>query len=87
MVVLPTDLFAGGPRMDPGSDLPGAFGCWVDGFDDGVNHSFNDDRNKECQDIDDQYNRGFSAGSRCVDGKVDGHIESDCTDAERSNDD
>jgi hypothetical protein len=63
-IISSSTVYAGGPRYDTSSDKPGAFDCWVDGFDDGANQSFDDDRDKECKNIDDQYSKGYEAGNR-----------------------
>ena len=78
-------VFAGGPRNDSGSDLPGALDCWTDGFDDGANNSFDDDRDKECKNIDDQYSKGFEAGNRlCNDFNMHSSVvKSDCENAKQ----
>ena len=58
-----SNVFAGGPRHDYDEryeDIQGAPQCWTDGFDDGVNDSYDTDRANECADIPgDQYNRAF----------------------------
>jgi hypothetical protein len=45
------NIYAGGPRNDWFTDynnIPGAPQCWQDGYDDGLDHPFNQDRHKEC---------------------------------------
>jgi hypothetical protein len=64
LMLLVPNVYAGGPRNDSSSDLPGALACWSDGFDDGANSSFDDARDNECKNIDDQYSKGFEAGNR-----------------------
>jgi hypothetical protein len=64
-MILPSNLFAGGPRMDWDEryeNIPGAPQCWIDGFDDGQNGPFNHNRNEECVDKGNQYYRAFLVG-------------------------
>ena len=50
-----SNVFAGRcPRHDYNKeyeDIQGAPQCWTDGFDDGVNDSYDTDRANECADI------------------------------------
>lgn len=79
--------FASGPRHDYDEryeDVPGAPECWTDGFDDGVNDSFDEDRDEECADKGDLYSRGFNAGTEtCTDKNIErsSSVEKDCNDA------
>jgi hypothetical protein len=44
-------VYAGGAREDWSEkydDIPGAPECWVDGYDDGLENPFDQDRHKEC---------------------------------------
>jgi len=44
-------VYAGGARMDWSEkydDIPGAPQCWVDGYDDGLENPFSQERHKEC---------------------------------------
>ena len=46
-----SSAFAGGRRNDYDEryeDVPGASECWTYGFDDGVNESFDENRDEEC---------------------------------------
>ncbi len=87
LTIATSTVYAGGPGFDPASDVPGVFDCWVDGFDDGANGSFNDDRDKECKNIDDQYSKGFEAGNRlCHDLTMHSSVvKDDCEMAKLSN--
>ena len=41
-------------------NVPGSLECWTNGFDDGVNDSYHEDRANECADIPgNQYQRAF----------------------------
>lgn len=65
---------AGGPRMDWDEryeDIPGAPECWIDGWDDGQNGSFDHDRNRECEDKGNQYYRAFIHGCKVVEGNTE----------------
>jgi hypothetical protein len=69
-------VYAGGPRYDYDEafeNVPGSPECWTDGFDDGANESFDEDRANECADIPgDQYNRAFElADDICFNEKLD----------------
>jgi hypothetical protein len=60
-----TDVYAGGPRHNYDEryeDVPGAPQCWTDGFDDGANNSFDENRDKEFKDL---HSRGFDGGKVC----------------------
>ena len=79
-------VFAGGrPRHDYDEryeDVLGASECWTDGFDDGVNDSFDNEEYKG-----DQYSRGFKAGSEsCTDENIERNssVEKDCIDARKA---
>lgn len=46
-----TSAFAGGARedwSDKYTDIPGAPECWVDGYDDGQDNPFDQDRHRDC---------------------------------------
>lgn len=55
LMMLVPNAYSSGPRMDWPDAYPEsvegskAKDCWVDGFDDGLDHPFNVDRHKECQ--------------------------------------
>jgi hypothetical protein len=78
-------VFAGGPRHDYDEryeDVLGASECWADGFDDGVNDSFDDE---ECKG--DQYSHGFKAcNESCTDENIERNssVEKDCIDARKA---
>ena len=80
-------VYAGGPRHDYDESyegVPGAAECWTDGFDDGVNDSFDENRDEECKDKGDQYSRGFNAGREsCTDENIarSSSVETDCSNA------
>ena len=47
------NVYAGGPERDYHEryeDVPDANECWYDGYTDGKDHPFDDDRNRECKD-------------------------------------
>lgn len=51
MLMLVPNVYAGGPRGDwfgEYADVPGAVQCWYDGYDDGQENPFDQDRHKEC---------------------------------------
>jgi hypothetical protein len=58
------NVYAGGPRHDYPENLEDvpAPECWSDGFDDGAKNDFNEDRDRDCVDKGNLYNRGFDAG-------------------------
>jgi hypothetical protein len=87
IAVVIASAFAGGPRHDYDEryeDVPGAPECWTDGFDDGVNDSFDENRDEECKDKGDLYSRGFKAGTEsCTEKNIERNraVEKDCNDA------
>jgi hypothetical protein len=89
-VAATSNVYAGGPRHDyPENyeDIPGAPECWSDGFDDGANDSFDEDRDKECADKGDLYSRGFKAGTEsCTERNMErsSNVKSDCENARES---
>lgn len=51
--------------------------CWTDGFVDGEDHPFNDERSQECQfDIGSPYYEAFKAGCMSVEGNTKDICES-----------
>jgi hypothetical protein len=51
IVFLVPQVYAGGARSDWSDhydNIPGAPECWQDGYDDGQNDSFDQDRHEEC---------------------------------------
>ena len=52
-------------------DVQGANECWYDGYADGQNEPFNEDRNEECKDKGNQYYRAFIQGCMDVEGNTD----------------
>ena len=44
--------------------------CWVDGFEDGQNNPFNQERNNGCNDYRDMYYKGFIEGCMSVSGNT-----------------
>jgi hypothetical protein len=91
VVATVSNVYAGGPRHDyPENleDVPGAPECWSDGFDDGANNNFNEDRDRECVDKGNLYDRGFDAGLKsCTDENMErsSNVRSDCEDAREAN--
>lgn len=69
--VLTTPAYAGGAAFDHDEayeDIPGANECWYDGYEDGQNNPFSQDRNEECEDKGNQYYRAFLHGCESVEG-------------------
>ena len=80
-VTIIPNVYAGGPRHDyveRYEDVPGGPECWTDGFDDGANDSYDEDRANECEDIGDQYNRAFDVGKVFCEENAE---DKDCVDA------
>src|ERR671911_405410 len=79
MLATISNVYASGPRLDYDEryeDVPGAPGCWVDGYDAGFAQKYDKDRADECNDIPgDQYNASWGYG--CIDS---GLAEADCND-------
>jgi hypothetical protein len=51
MLTIVPNVYAGGARMDWSDhydDYPGASDCWIDGYDDGLENPFDQDRHKDC---------------------------------------
>ena len=44
--------------------------CWDDGYEDGQNNPFNQERNKGCNDYQNMYYKGFIAGCESVEGNT-----------------
>lgn len=72
-------VFAGGSERDYDEayeDIPGANECWFDGYADGQDHPFNQDRYEGCKDKGNQYYRAFIHGCLSVDGNTQEICES-----------
>jgi hypothetical protein len=74
-IALQQTVFATGAARDYDEayeDVPGAPECWYDGYEDGQNNGFNQDRNEECgSDKGDQYYRAFIHGCKSVEGNTE----------------
>jgi hypothetical protein len=80
-----SNVYAGGPRYDsPDTPDPGVGQCWVDGFDDGANNDYDEDRSKECGEPENRYEGSnvyrdsFDIGLRCLNPDLYEHINEDC---------
>lgn len=51
--------------------IPGAPECWYDGYADGQDHPFNQDKNEECKDKGNQYYRALIHGCLSVEGNTE----------------
>lgn len=68
MLTIP-NVYASGAARDYDEayeDVPGAPECWYDGYEDGQNNPFNEDRNEECKDKGNQYYRAFIHGCKAA---------------------
>lgn len=83
MLLIP-NVYAGGARMDwpdvygeAGEEGDRAAECWVDGYDDGLDHPFDVDRHKQCQFdfgytyADRPYYEAFLVGCESVEGNTE----------------
>ena len=73
--MIPTSVFAGGPRLDyPEDATEEGADCWVDGYDAGFAGEYDSDRAKEClENGDDNYNSSW--GYACKDA---GYMPDEC---------
>lgn len=79
-----TTAYAGGAALDYDEryeHIPGAPQCWFDGYADGEDSSYNQDKGDECKDKGNQYYVAFIYGCLSVEGNTKDVCES-ATDAD-----